>query len=777
MGFRDPGAQINPIGNRDPMTEMTTSAGLTERILEAARRGEIAEAESLWLEIVESPPDDSAFYIQFAQSSVRHGAGATGLEMLLLVLEQARGGENWTLVERIVNAAAGHWPDSEPLRRHAIEGLRGRYGSRACVDEMISASKIAEGAPLDRAIKRFRDFLRLSPGQVYQHKSWGEGVVRTLDVAGGRIILDFPGEPAKAVTFEGVRKFLTRLAPTHFLARRAKEPDKLREMGEANPAALVKLALEGAGGRMKQSELKSLLAGAVIAEKSWTSWWTRARRDLKFDPLVEIDVSGGSRAEIALRAKPRTMEEDVEVLFFGPDADLVSRAAGLKSLAQAGGAAADRADLMRRLLARLSEESRLRDWTLAQRLTAALLVEEARAIAPESGDAATGLPRLDDLLGKLTDYAPLAEVQPVDYAIRAFQVACARDGESALARAAELLPRAPSRLIQAVWKRLNNDEGREAAAAAFQQLLDDPMANPSGHLWAVKSILDGSLEHMEAYFPKAATVMAAISDLESIHAIAEDPKESKETREAAKQLLPKVRSLLTGDNHAALCEAAAAMSFDQAQRLKASIQSNRALGDSFKSSIARALRLTRRDLDETPAKPAVDDTVNYCTARAKEEATRKLQRMTSVEIPANSKAIEEARREGDLKENAGYHAAKDEQKMLMQKVMALQEALAAAKIVEADEVPSDRIAFGTRFEAQKVESGEVETLTVLGRWEADPERCILSIQAPLAQQFLGRSVGEAFEVEHPGGGTTAYRVLKIENALAAGEWAEMKEEG
>ena len=73
------------------------------------------------------------------------------------------------------------------------------------------------------------------------------------------------------------------------------------------------------------------------------------------------------------------------------------------------------------------------------------------------------------------------------------------------------------------------------------------------------------------------------------------------------------------------------------------------------------------------------------------------------------------------------------------------------------------------FEVTKV-SGEKEAYTVLGRWEANAERKILSYLAPLVQQFLGKKIGEEVVIQHPGGGETPYRVTAISNALASGEW-------
>ena len=106
----------------------------------------------------------------------------------------------------------------------------------------------------------------------------------------------------------------------------------------------------------------------------------------------------------------------------------------------------------------------------------------------------------------------------------------------------------------------------------------------------------------------------------------------------------------------------------------------------------------------------------------------------------------------------------------MQKALQLREAMSVAREMEASMISTHVIGFGTTFEAENCESGVRESYTVLGPWETEPDRNILSIHAPFAQQFLDHKVGDEQEISHPGGGSTIYRILSISNALATGEW-------
>lgn len=124
-----------------------------------------------------------------------------------------------------------------------------------------------------------------------------------------------------------------------------------------------------------------------------------------------------------------------------------------------------------------------------------------------------------------------------------------------------------------------------------------------------------------------------------------------------------------------------------------------------------------------------------------------------------SKRIQAAREEGDLKENAEYHAAKDEQSHMETKILRLQERLRKARVTEADG-GSGKVAFGVPVTVTDVEAGREQTFTIVGPTEADPTSGRISSESPVAQALLGSGPGETVEVETPGG-QRSWRVEKV----------------
>ena len=124
-----------------------------------------------------------------------------------------------------------------------------------------------------------------------------------------------------------------------------------------------------------------------------------------------------------------------------------------------------------------------------------------------------------------------------------------------------------------------------------------------------------------------------------------------------------------------------------------------------------------------------------------------------------SRRIEAARELGDLKENAEYHIAKDDQAHLETKILRLRQRLRNAVVVEAD-AGGDAFAFGRTAEVRDLAADKVHTWTIVGATEADVARGRLSAESPVAAALVGRAEGEEVEVQTPGG-KRRYRVERL----------------
>ena len=142
--------------------------------------------------------------------------------------------------------------------------------------------------------------------------------------------------------------------------------------------------------------------------------------------------------------------------------------------------------------------------------------------------------------------------------------------------------------------------------------------------------------------------------------------------------------------------------------------------------------------------------------RLKAEVTR----LESEEMPLVAQKLSDARAEGDLKENAEYHAQRENQGMLMTKINELRTKLASAEIVDTSALPKDTVAFGATVKVKDLEFGDEDTYTLVGAGDEDYETGRILITSPVGQGLLGKKVGEIAEVNAPAG-LLKFEVLDI----------------
>jgi transcription elongation factor GreA len=150
------------------------------------------------------------------------------------------------------------------------------------------------------------------------------------------------------------------------------------------------------------------------------------------------------------------------------------------------------------------------------------------------------------------------------------------------------------------------------------------------------------------------------------------------------------------------------------------------------------------------------------TAQGAKRLREELQRLKSRERPRIVAAIAEARAHGDLKENAEYHAAKEEQGFIEGRIAEIERNIAAAQIIEPSSVNANgKVVFGATVELSNVETAEESRYQIVGDAEADIKAGLISISSPIARALIGKVAGDIAVVKAPGG-EVEYEILGID---------------
>ena len=152
--------------------------------------------------------------------------------------------------------------------------------------------------------------------------------------------------------------------------------------------------------------------------------------------------------------------------------------------------------------------------------------------------------------------------------------------------------------------------------------------------------------------------------------------------------------------------------------------------------------------------------VTYMTADGYKKLGEDLYELESIQRPAISKQIAEARDKGDLSENAEYDAAKEAQGMLEMKISLLKETIASARLIDESKINTNEVQIMTRAKIKNTKTGQIMTYMIVSESEANLKEGKLSVTTPIAKGLLGKKTGEKASITVPSG-VMEFEVIEI----------------
>jgi transcription elongation factor GreA len=149
------------------------------------------------------------------------------------------------------------------------------------------------------------------------------------------------------------------------------------------------------------------------------------------------------------------------------------------------------------------------------------------------------------------------------------------------------------------------------------------------------------------------------------------------------------------------------------------------------------------------------------TVRGAEKLRQELDRLKRVERPSVIKAIAEARAHGDLKENAEYHAAREQQGFVEGRIKDIEAKLSHAHIIDVTKLHAHgKVVFGSTVDVLETDNDEEHTFQIVGEDEADHKQGLISVSSPIARGLIGKHEGDVAVVQVPGG-VREFEILEI----------------
>ena len=584
--------------------------------------------------------------------------------------------------------------------------------------------------PLALSLVRLEKLLSFQQGALVLSKAWGLGVVKRLDYFYKRMTVDFKTKKGHQLTFAAAWDMLEAAPEDHILVLRHSDPAKFDMLLKEKPGDFVKEVLKSYGD-MPITRLEDIcVQNGFVKSVNWKKFWDSARVELRKDELVEIP---------AKRSDPIRLKASVEdygdgwLMAFSHETDPKRILASVREYVAQGKFQTADAEVKGKLEERLSFAV-----TAARKVDDALYARLACLVC-ELGFAQPPAAEMRDYLWDRKRFVKAAVTLPARE-VGAMITVLAVDDEAK----AKLYKAVPELCFTAVAEIVSQFGKETACRVAMGEYMKQPKA-PATLVTLIVGKYEGFRDWAE--LPPLITVLT--------HAIAlGEGRQGGETLKMQnivrrlfgdKNWLTKIFGWLQPDAQALFFE-----------RFQASIAWDPSTHHATVIRMTKIVPELEAHLVKVEKKKEYARITSYRSYGLKKQEYLKL---INEDMPENVRKIEFAKSYGDLSENAEYQYAKDEQRALMQKQTLMQADLEAVKPGDFADATTDEVMPGVTVVAT-TRDGE-KTWTILGEWDNDIERGILSSKTRVAQNLLGKKIGDDFELPDAEGGISFATVKEI----------------
>jgi transcription elongation GreA/GreB family factor len=585
---------------------------------------------------------------------------------------------------------------------------------------------------------------KLEPGTACQHKSWGLGKIAEWDLLGDRVIIDFETKSGHPMKLSFAAESLVPLPEDHILARRINDLPALQKMAKENPAALVELALKSHESKLYLDALDKLLTPRIIGTAEYKKWWDNAKKELKTSRHIVVPTK---RADpLLLRAQDQKPGEIMVRNFLGAR-ELRGKLAALTAIMKDLDLFENPAKELQPVFLDVTHMAR-KAWKLQPRETLQLVLgrEELRESESvkaeiEHENAITAAEIMRDLRGQLADIANALPASLLGRFYREFPAAFP-NGEW-VKDALGHLTRTGGRAVDEITAVLDANDSLDVLAEFLKKAVRNRTLSTDLLIWIARErkglaepVFDMDLGN------------AIISALEDDH-VAGGPKKTARLNDAF------------ADDKTLVSEMVADAADEDLRLFAKRILNSPVFDELTRRSLMGKIIKARPEMEKLMEDNAESQrgTSLIVSWESLEKKKLELDDINTVQIPQNKRDIQTAREYGDLRENFEYKSARQQQAVLLRMQSKMERELRNAQGTDFADVGTDKVSIGNVVDIVDAETGATETFTILGAWDGDPEKNIISYLSETAKALIGKVVGD--EVDLPADTADGSRKAKV----------------
>ena len=568
------------------------------------------------------------------------------------------------------------------------------------------------------------------------HRSWGFGRIKAVDTVFARFAIDFPGKPGHPMDLSFAAELLKPVPKDHILARKATDLDAVRHLA-AHHIDLIKIVLSSFGGKATTDQIQQVLADVITDD--WKKWWEVARREMKKDGHFVVPTK--KTEPIVYQAQEISLQDRLLADFRkakGLKARVVVVSEILKVVSDLKDKAATASEVIAALNPEIASHQRTQPAVALEAIFARDELREAAGVPAAADEISVAQVWAQDGIR----FGPLLETIPATKhhrALESFKTAYPEKWVDVFRSALNFVS---AKLAKEIVSVLIHDGKLALLKETLAKLINQHTASSELLLWFGRERTE---DFVDILGPEVFRAM--------LTAMERDQFQEKRSN--------RLRDFILEDQ-ALIVELTATADIEVVKDLTRALKLSPVFDDMDKRSLlARLVKAHPAVQSLVSGEQTKQDAGLLVSWESLERRRAEYQELVEKKIPANSKEIAIARSYGDLRENHEYKAAKEMQKILMRQKEDLEAALNRARGQDFANARTDVVGPGTIVLATDLATNQPESFTILGAWDSDPDKGIISYLTPVAMALLNRKVGDEVEFELHGS-KRRHRIEKIE---------------
>lgn len=684
-----------------------------------------SNVKDIWEKLIEYSPDDIDFFFAIERKIVKVLSGERAAVLLNYLYPYFEKKGDWDTAIEILKRILTYEPKNSAARKEIVECFRKKYKDHSQLEEYLRISNLNQSwRNVHEAIADFEKHIAFDVGNYVYHSSWKIGKI--VSIKDDVFVIDFAIKPGHKMSLKMAVNALKILSPDHIWVLNTTLPkEELRKRVKEDPPWALRTIIRSFNNSADMKTMKDQLVPDVLSNSEWSKWSSEARRLLKTDP--GFGNIPDKLDKFTVREKLISFEEKTYNKFKA-EKSFFDRIQTMRDFLDHEDPDSDYfAEMFSYFTGFVKSFSAVTEYTVSSYL----LIQQIVSIYPYLN------PALDftftDLIKSIDDFESLFN-----------RILDAEIKKSFLVYLKLYHPQWPSIFAQLFHHYQNKFIIDELVKNKQWEVLKELINQIMGHykeyresfVWIARNLIE------EPWFNSLDIRLEKIL-IGMIHLLDITYREINNKRDVSynRKLNRQIHDFLFHEGR--LLQYILSSGEDSIMRLDTLVEDVKELDPSIKVNLKHQIR-EKYPLYQFPGEQEKEKVSMglLVTRKAYENKQKELRHILEIEIPENSKEIGLAMSKGDLRENAEYNAALEKQELLKTAASRLQEELQGAQIFAENQVVIDTVSFGTRVILQNLLTGESEQYTIMGPWESDPAKNVISYRSPLAIELMNHKAGD-----------------------------------